>query len=401
MSYEIFRELISYIGFDQVDAERLRAAGPVVRSRFPMVVERFYAEIHRHPGARAVIDDELQLERLKQTLHRWMEGLFGGEYGEAYYEDRARVGRMHVRVGLAQHYMFAAMDVLRQELESSFRECLPHNYEATESSLRKLLAIELAVMLESYKAANVEQVRLMERQEVQERLTQAEHLARIGRLAASLAHEIKNPLAGISGAIQVIRDNMRHEDAHRPVLNEVLRQIDRLDGTVKDLLIFARPTPPRFERCDLHRVIARMVGILSQEQECQRVRLVHAAIRPAPAAEIDEHQVEQVLMNLVLNAVHASRDGGIVTVSAGGDGEHVVIDVEDEGCGMDPETRRRATEAFFTTKAKGTGLGLSICARIIERHHGSLIIRSAVGKGTTVRIRLPLTQPIEKQGPTP
>ena len=105
--------------------------------------------------------------------------------------------------------------------------------------------LDLAVMLESYQESYAEQVRRSERSAVEEKLTRAEHLAEIGQLAASLAHEIKNPLAGISGAIQVFRDTMPHNNPHRPILTEILGQINRLDATVKDLLLYARPLPPK------------------------------------------------------------------------------------------------------------------------------------------------------------
>jgi signal transduction histidine kinase len=157
-----------------------------------------------------------------------------------------------VQVGLPQQYMFAAMQVVWEELERGIRRQGVKDAAAKLASLHKLLTLELAVMLDSYKQSYSEQIRQTEREAVQERLTEARHLAQIGHLAASLAHEIKNPLAGISGAIQVIRDSMKPNEPHRPILDEVLRQVIRLDGTVKDLLVNARPKPPRFRPCRIY-----------------------------------------------------------------------------------------------------------------------------------------------------
>ena len=244
----------------------------------------------------------------------------------------------------------------------------------------------------------MEQVRANERNAVHARLTQTEHLARIGRLAASLAHEIKNPLAGISGAIQVIRDAMEPEAPHRPILAEILRQINRLDQTVKDLLVYGRPVPPRFGPCNLDRVIERLMTILKREPEMQRVRFEHQNDhRPLPAIEADENQIEQLLMNLVLNAANASEDGGLVTLKTKPTATGVQLVIEDHGHGMTEETARRALEPFFTTKSRGTGLGLPICRRIIEMHGGSLTIHSTIAEGTTVALQLALQQPARRE----
>lgn len=395
MSYLVFQELQTYIGFTDNDAQQLRDLRELVKPHFGTAIEHFYETIRRYPGAFAVFKDDAQILRLKGTLRGWLDSVFGGVYDENYFLERARIGRMHVKVGLPQHFMFAAMEVMRQDIFAAIHAGAPIGMQRKLESVQKIFSIELAIMLETYKEAYVDLVRRAERTEMEERLTQSEHLARIGRLAAALAHEIKNPLAGISGAIQVIREGMRRDDPHRPVLNEILRQIDRLDHTVKDLLIYARPSPPRFERCDVQQLIGRAVALLSQEPEMQRLRLMHRRGSPLPTVELDAHQIEQVVLNLLLNAAHASPDAGVITISAATDGEFVVIEVEDRGQGMDDDTRTRATEAFFTTKAKGTGLGLSICSRIVDRHHGMLGIRSAPGKGTTVRVRLPISQPAE------
>jgi signal transduction histidine kinase len=390
MTPSLFEEMKDYVGFDARDASNLRVLGPVVEPHIPRIVDRFYREIQRQPGARQVLSGgPAQQARLRKQLHQWVKTLFCGRYDEGYCERRFRIGHAHVRAGLPQHYMFTAMEVVRQELESAVLGAgLPDPNEKL-GSLYKLLSLELAMMLESYRESYSEQVRQIERSAVQERLTQAEHLARIGRLAASLAHEIKNPLAGISGAIQVIRDDLTGDDPRRPILAEILRQINRLDGTVKDLLVYARPQPPRFQRCELGHVVEHVLAVLRREPEAQRVRFELHNDPPVPPLEADENQLEQLLMNLLMNAAHASSDGSAVRLRATVSGDMVRLDVEDSGAGMDAETCRRAFEPFFTTKARGTGLGLSICDRIVRAHGGSISIQSALRRGTTVTVRLP------------
>ncbi len=394
MSSFSFEELKHYIGFDDQDAANLRALGPYVQPLLPATVDRFYDEIERHPGTRAILSGgPQQVTRLRQTLAAWLEKLFCGKYDAAYWAGREIVGEVHVRVGLPQHYMFAAMQVIWEELERGTRQLGLPDVAAKLSSLHKLLSLELALMLDSYKEHYSEQIRGMERDAVQERLTEAEHLAHIGHLAASLAHEIKNPLAGISGAIQVIRDAMKPTEPHRPILDEILRQIGRLDNTVKDLLIFARPKPPRFRKCNIQDVIARALPVWREQPEIQRVRFEYVNSRALPTIAADENQVEQLLTNLLLNAAQASRPGGLVRLTVAPQPDGVRLTIEDRGHGMDQEVRRRAVEPFFTTKARGTGLGLSICKKIVETHGGTMAIKSVVGEGTEVIVDLPRRQP--------
>jgi len=388
----IVDELMSYVGFTTDDARQLASLAGPLSPGLPQVVQRFYDEILKHPEARQVFaGGQAQLDRLRGHFLNWLQTLLGGTYDEAYFRQRESIGHVHVRVGLPQHYMPAAMEVVWQELQRLIRAASFPDVEQKLAALHKLLALETAVMLESYKDRYTDQVRDVERRVLHERLSRAEHLAEIGQLAASLAHEIKNPLAGISGAIQVIRDSTAGDNPHRPILEEILRQITRLDRTVKDLLDYARPTKPQIRVCEIPAITQRVARLLGRETAFTRIRL-DVACDSAPAIEADEQQIAQLMMNLLLNAAHASADGGRVRIRAVGEGDDVLISVEDEGHGMDEDVCRRAFEPFFTTKARGTGLGLSICQRIVESLRGSIEISSQRNRGTTVTIRMPIRQ---------
>lgn len=389
----ILEEMKGYIGFDDRDARRLRSLGPVVEPHLGTVVDRFYTEILRHPGARSVfVGGEAQVARQRSHLLNWLKTLFGGVYDATYAEQRAAIGQVHVRVGLPQHYMFTAMEVVRQELEGIILRAGMADEREHLISLQKLLAIETGMMLESYKESYTARVRQAEHDALEERVARAERLAEIGQLAASLAHEIKNPLAGISGAIQVIREELDAGDPHRDVLEQVLRQINRLDGTVKDLLTYSRPQALRLSVCRLDGLVHRLIGLLRREPAFAKLTLEGESGAGLTPVEADEHQLEQLLMNLLLNAAHASAPGGTVRLQIEQDTDEIVITVEDHGHGMDDSTRRRAFEPFFTTKARGTGLGLPICQRIVDAHGGALRLESRPGAGTVAEIRLPLRQ---------
>ncbi len=388
-----FDELKKYVGFGPDDAAVLRALAEPIAPALPRVVERFYAAIELNANTRAVLRGVEQAARLRRTLLEWLRGLFGGDYGDEYARRRARIGHVHVQVGLPPHFMVAAMEVVWQELERAVHELPGRNRAAQRRALHKLLSLELALMLGSYQESFADQVRQVERDAMQARLREAEKLAEVGQLAASLAHEIKNPLAGISGAIQVIRAGLRQTDPHWPVLGEVLRQITRLDRTVKDLLVYARPKPPRYQRCELRRAIERVLTLLRKEPEFERVRFEYRVERDLPDIAADEHQLEQLLMNLLLNAAQASAVDGLVRLVARAEDSRVELLVSDRGCGMSPEVLRRALEPFYTTKARGTGLGLPICQKIVEAHGGRLSIRSAPGEGTEVTVELLVRPP--------
>ena len=285
--------------------------------------------------------------------------------------------------------MLAGVEFLRQELVRVVRRNNLPQPEAKLASLHKLLALDSGLMLESYKEAYSARVRETERNLVQDKLTRAEHLAEIGSLAASIAHEVKNPLAGISGAIQVIRKGLEPDDPRRPIIAEVLGQIDRLDSAVKDLLLYARPNPPRIRQCDLDAIINRMLKLLGTEPDLQPVRVDYQSDRDLPPLPADEAQIEQVLMNLLLNAAQASREGDTISINVAANDSFLRLVLRDNGRGMDEIVRRRMFEPFFTTKARGTGLGLSICRKIVEAHHGRIDIETELGEGTTVTVDLP------------
>ncbi len=392
-------DLARYVGFSDRDAAVLRELRGTLEPYLPRVIDRFYGEILRHAGAKRILSGgEAQLARLRAHLYQWLHSLLSGPMDAAYLQQRFTIGQVHVRVGLPQQYMVAAMHVIRDEFDLILNELDADEAEPYRHAIQKALSIDLATMLESYKNSYAERVRELERAAIEDRFSRVEQLALIGQLAASLAHEIKNPLAGISGAIQVIRDDTAVDHGHRPILEEILRQISRLDGTIKDLLNYARPQPARFKLCRLHDIITRVATLLRREPAVSKVRLEYADCSNVEPLFADEHQIEQLLINLLLNAAHASRPGSPVTLRGDADERELRLLVEDRGHGMDEETRRQAFKAFFTTKARGTGLGLPICQRIVDAHGGTISLRSEPGKGTCVEVKLPRRRPPEEHG---
>lgn len=390
MPSELFEDMKRYVGFGSHDAKVLKGLLEPLSSALPTVVDRFYDAILNHPNARAVFGgSEASMSRLKASLLVWLTELFSGVYDEEYFERHCRIGRVHVQVELPQHYMFTAMTIVRLSLiEQLTRVCPPDELAARSASLHKLLDLELAIMNQTYREDLVKRMQELERAEYEARISESEHLATIGQLAASLAHEIKNPLAGISGAIQVLGAGMEKNNPHKEIIAEALRQIDRLDTAVKDLLIYARPKPPERSAHDIGRIIEHCLMVLREEPSLRSVRVHYDGAGRGHAVHVDEAQLQQVLTNLFLNAAHACEDGGEIFCRVTRDGGATRIVVEDTGCGISPHQLAKVLEPFYTTKARGTGLGLSICKRIVDSHGGDLRIESQVGKGTRVTVEL-------------
>lgn len=390
MAGDLFAEMKRYVGFTEADARTLADVRSRISPYLPEVVDRFYTALLADPSARAVLEaDPDRLPRLRVYLREWLEMLFCGVYETAYYEHRCRIGRTHVRVDLPQHYMFTAMNIIRIKLSERLRAFqLPNACEAL-NALHKLLDLELAIMNETYREDYVDRIQSIERLEFEQRISESEHLATIGQLAASLAHEIKNPLAGISGAIQVLGAELNDGHPHKEIIAEALRQIDRLDAAVRDLLLYARPKQPSLRREDVSQIVAHALILLRQEPAFLPVRVRCEGLTEQHWALVDETQIKQVITNLMINAAHACEDGGSVECRISKHGDKVRLVIEDDGVGMQPHVLARAFEPFYTTKARGTGLGLAICRRIVETHQGTIEVESEPGMGTRVTIELP------------
>jgi two-component system sensor histidine kinase HydH len=179
---------------------------------------------------------------------------------------------------------------------------------------------------------------------------------------------------------------MSAEHPHRPIIREIIGQINRLDAAVKDLLIYAKPKPPTMQPCDLNSAINRVVRLLRGTAAFRQVELRFEPLS-VPLVPADENQIEQLVINLLVNAAHACEpNGGTIDVSLADEGGVIRLMVADTGEGMDEKIRQRAFEPFFTTKARGTGLGLSICRKIVDAHGAEITLASAKGAGTKVTI---------------
>ncbi len=223
-----------------------------------------------------------------------------------------------------------------------------------------------------------------------EQLRRAERLSALGEIAAGLAHEIRNPLAGVKGALEIISGRAADGTPEAEFSAIATRELRRLEGLVQEFLDYARPRAPRLRQTDVPAVVSRVTSLLGPQAERAGVTLSVDGSPTAGALSIDPEQIEQVLVNIVLNAVQASPKGGRVEVRCETRGERYHVRVTDQGSGIPADVRARIFEPFFTTKERGTGLGLAISQRIVAAHQGEITITSAEGRGTVVEVTLPL-----------
>jgi PAS domain S-box-containing protein len=214
-------------------------------------------------------------------------------------------------------------------------------------------------------------------------------LARLGEMAAIVAHEVKNPLAGIGGALQIIRERLPVENPDREVIGEILARLEGLNALVRDLLVFARPRAPRLAAVPLAPLLEECVRDLRRDRALKGVRLEVDA-PSAPVVNGDAELLRSALFNVALNAAQAAGKKGSVRVAAGTHDGFGVVRVSDDGPGVPAELRARIFEPFFTTKHRGSGLGLPVARRVVESHGGTLEIDCPAEGGTVVSVRIPL-----------
>jgi two-component system sensor kinase FixL len=232
---------------------------------------------------------------------------------------------------------------------------------------------------------------LTERVRLETQLREQSALTRLGEMAAVVAHEVKNPLTGIRGAIQVIGSRLPAGSKDAQVVGDIVARIDALNDLMKDLLLFAGPPQPRMGKVDVIAVVKTVTELVRQDQALQQLRVEIDG--EAPFLTADAELLKIVIQNLLINAAHAMQGRGLIHVVVSSDGGVCQIKITDRGPGIPAEVRQRLFTPFVTTKARGTGLGLSTAKRLVEAHGGTLAIECPATGGTTAVIRLPMRQP--------
>ncbi len=375
----LFEELKRYVSFSVADEATLRSLHPIAAPHFREIAEVFYERILTHTEARKALEGgESQVGRLKLTLVAWMGELLRGPWDEAYFEKRCRIGRVHVRIALPQHYMFGAMNVLSGELNRRLEEAYERDFaklSAARAALSKILSLELAIMLHTY------------REDLLTQQARVERLSTFGQLVGTIGHELRNPLAVIESSLHILKTRVQDDERTRKHLDRIAEQVNVANGIITGLLDIIRDAPLAKQPVPLAEVVARAVEAAAPPAG---IELTVSGLAELPPVQGDPGQLRQVFLNLVQNAIQALPEGkGQVRVVGSRADGRLWVAVEDSGPGIDAETRRRLFEPLVTTKKKGVGLGLAWVKRIVERHGGAIAYEPK-GPGARFVINLPV-----------
>lgn len=384
-----FDSLKEYVGFTAASAAALRGLYPLAYPRFSEIVDDFYAAIIAHPDARAVLTGgEAQIVRLKATLTAWLDSLLLGPHDDTYLEMRARIARIHVRVGLPQAYLLTAMNRIRVRLGEVVRRALrdrPAELARSEDALNQILDLELAIMVETY------------RQELTSKSEQSERLAAMGELASSIGHELRSPLGVIESSLYLLRQHIGPAASAAPPvakhLDRISEHLRRSRRTIDDLLELTHNRPLLVQRAPVRAVVEAAL----ESAALPSTVTVDISVPPELSADFDWDQMQHALVALFNNANQAMNGVGYLAVQAEVDEAGLSLRVCDDGPGVPAALHGRIFDALFTTKVKGCGLGLALCRRILDAHRGRIDVEPS-NRGARFALWIPNTAPPVKPG---
>lgn len=219
-------------------------------------------------------------------------------------------------------------------------------------------------------------------------LERAHKLSLIGQMTASVAHEIKNPLASIKGGVEIIIDNETSEDEKKEFEQIVFGEIQRMDNTIKEFLDFSRPKESKMEKLDLNDLLSTVIKQLQKQADEQNLTIKYNQVDSLIIFG-DKEKIQQVFLNLILNAIEASPDNSIINITSKKEADAIKVSITDQGNGIPAESLEKIFEPFYTTKSSGTGLGLAVVKTIVDNHQGKIQIDSS-SHGTSIHLTFPV-----------
>ncbi len=369
---------------------------------FDRLLEKVEVNTRRHiEAAEALRDSEAHLRAIIQAARDAVFTLDAhGSIKSSNPAAQAMFGRVHDDlVGCSADEIIAGPRGVAGGIETiaSTARSLPDGFRGEVTGVRQDQSTFPAyIMVKDYPAESgtlyvMFVADLTEITSMHERVMRNRHLATIGEMGASIAHEIRNPLTGISSALQVLRKNAPADSEVQSIFDEVLQQVKRVERTVRSLLTFAKPWRPERRWCSVKSMLARSWEEVGQRRQRDGF-LLTMDVSEKLEAWVDSDLVQQVFSNLMLNAVQAMPEGGEIHARAWQEKREIRIGIADDGPGMEHEVLANAMNPFFSTRLTGTGLGLAICQRIVDAHGGTIHIDSVHGVGTKVVVAFPLEQ---------
>lgn len=413
----------AFLLLTEEDEQRLKLIQPLMDRCVDELVEAFYQHLLGFSETRKLLTDELITTRLKGAQKKYLQSLVSGPYDEGYRESRLKIGQVHDRIGLAPQWYLGAyslyLTLLQPMILHEFRN-RPADAEAVLSVLTKVVFLDIQLVIDAYIQKSSEKLefsnlqladlsRKLERglqqkqkdlQDTQHQLRRTERLAELGTLASGMAHEIGTPMNVILGRAEHLMQRTADERIQKG-LEIIITQVERITKIMNQLLTFARRCPLERRSIDLRRTIADCLEVVQERIARHRISIETVYDEDMPLVFADPDQMSQVLLNLVINALHAMPNGGVLRITLSRSGGDLKLVILDTGHGIAESDLQKIFNPFFTTKevGKGTGLGLTVVHGIVQEHGGSIAVESQSGQGTTFTITLPLAQSANGEHP--
>ena len=399
-----------FLDLQEEDRELLASLRPLFEASASRVVEDFYRHLLAFEETRELLADPSTQQRLLEVQRSYLLSLVPPALDEGYAQERLQIGQAHQRIGLAPRWFLGAhahyFRLLAPLVQAHLR-AEPERAERALLALHKLLALDAELVLESYLGSREERLEHMDRElsamssvldvyrrqsdvlrDTAFRAQVAEERASVATMVAGLAHEIGTPMGVIQGHAELLESSITG-DAGRERLRVIQEQIDRISGIMRNLLEMARPQERERSEVDVRELIQRCVAFVGDQL---RRREIEVKLEWEQATLLgDEKRLQQVLLNLFVNAADAMPRGGELRIALEQVGESVEVRVADTGEGIPAAVVSRIFDPFFTTKeaGRGYGLGLTVTRDIVREHGGHIEVASRPGEGTEFRITLP------------
>lgn len=232
---------------------------------------------------------------------------------------------------------------------------------------------------------------LRELKSLEKAVERSERLASMGRMAAGIAHEIRNPLSAIRGLAQYLRNKFHKDSESHEYASVMINEVDRLNRVIQDMLNFAKPHEPKLLPHNIESIINHSLKLIEAELNEKNINIILLNESETPMVLVDNDLLTQVFLNLLVNSIEAMDENGTIEISFSEEKSFIIIEISDEGTGIKKENINKIFDPFFTSKSNGTGLGLAIVYRIIENHNGEITVNSVSNEGTTFKIKLPMS----------
>jgi signal transduction histidine kinase len=401
-----------YLNLEEADLERLRRLRPLLEKHSAGFVASFYRQLLSFGPTRALLADPEIKERLLEKQRSYLLSLGDPRFDDAYLEERRAIGEVHARVGLEPRWYLGAYALYFGLLTPVICDAFSQDPEEASQivvSLQKLLMLDAQLAMEAYISAHEQRLQYLTRELAEhsrqlardyddqsatlrrttEQARVAEELASIATLVAGLAHEIGTPMGVIQGHAKMLEASVEGEDAGWR-LQTIQEQIARISRIIQMLLNMARPRRSRRQPVALEPLLETTLSFLSEKLSRRGVEVVRE-FGPVGSVVGDPERLQQLFLNLFLNAVDAMPDGGLLRVRLAMDDGEVVARVADTGAGIPEADLERVFDPFFTTKpaGEGNGLGLMVCRGIVGDHGGDIEATRRESGGSEFVIRLP------------